>query len=96
MKTHSGATPDVKSGFGGLRDVEFLVQGLQLIHGRRIPSLLEGNTLNALEPLEKENVLPEPVVRGLGEDYLFLRQIEHCLLIFEDRQIDAIPTTRRN
>jgi glutamate-ammonia-ligase adenylyltransferase len=91
MKTHSGATPDVKSGFGGLRDVEFLVQGLQLIHGGRMPSLLEGNTLNALELLGKENVLPEPVALGLKEDYLFLRRVEHCLQILEDRQIHAIP-----
>jgi glutamate-ammonia-ligase adenylyltransferase len=95
MKTRSGATPDVKSGMGGLRDVEFLVQGLQLIHGGRIPTLLEGNTLNALELLGKENVLPEPVALELKEDYLFLRRVEHCLQILEDRQIHAIPKDKR-
>jgi glutamate-ammonia-ligase adenylyltransferase len=95
VKSHSGATPDVKSGIGGLRDVEFLVQGLQLIHGATIPSLFEGNTLNALELLGKENVLPEPVALGLKEDYLFLRRIEHCLQILEDRQIHAIPKDRK-
>jgi glutamate-ammonia-ligase adenylyltransferase len=95
MKTHSGATQDVKSGIGGLRDVEFLVQGLQLVHGARIPSLFEGNTLHALELLGKENILPETVARDLKEDYLFLRRVEHCLQILEDRQIHAIPKDKR-
>jgi glutamate-ammonia-ligase adenylyltransferase len=94
-KTYSGATPDVKSGIGGLRDVEFLVQGLQLIHGARVPSLLEGNTLNALELLGKENALPETVALALKEDYLFLRRVEHCLQILEDRQIHAIPKDKK-
>jgi glutamate-ammonia-ligase adenylyltransferase len=94
-KTHTGATPDVKSGIGGLRDVEFLVQGLQLIHGARVPSLLEGNTLNALELLGKENALPETVALALKEDYLFLRRVEHCLQILEDRQIHAIPKDKK-
>jgi len=75
--------------------VEFLVQGLQLIHGAQIPSLLEGNTLNALELLGKEKVLPEPVALALKEDYLFLRRVEHCLQILEDRQIHAIPKDKK-
>jgi glutamate-ammonia-ligase adenylyltransferase len=95
VKAHGTATPDVKSGMGGLRDVEFLVQGLQLIHGARVSSLLEGNTLNALELLGKENILPEPVALGLKEDYLFLRRVEHCLQILEDRQIHAIPKDKK-
>jgi glutamate-ammonia-ligase adenylyltransferase len=94
-KTHSGETPDVKIGIGGLRDVEFLVQGLQLIHAGRLPFLLEGNTLNALELLGKENVLPEPVALELKEDYLFLRRVEHCLQVLEDRQIHAIPKDKK-
>ncbi|MGE5839849.1 MAG: DUF294 nucleotidyltransferase-like domain-containing protein, partial [Deltaproteobacteria bacterium] len=95
MKTHVGATQDVKTGMGGLRDVEFLVQGLQLIHGAGVPSLMEGNTLNALELLGKENILPGTVALGLKEDYLFLRRVEHCLQILEDRQIHAIPKDKR-
>jgi glutamate-ammonia-ligase adenylyltransferase len=95
MKTHGGATQDVKTGMGGLRDVEFLVQGLQLIHGAKKPALLEVNTLNALEILGKENILPETVALGLKEDYIFLRRVEHCLQILEDRQIHAIPKDRK-
>jgi glutamate-ammonia-ligase adenylyltransferase len=89
-----GATTDVKSGIGGLRDVEFLVQGLQLIHAPKDPSLLEGNTLRALELLRQGKVLPDPVAVALQEDYLFLRQVEHCLQILEDRQIHSIPKDR--
>ncbi|MBW2073830.1 MAG: glutamate-ammonia-ligase adenylyltransferase [Deltaproteobacteria bacterium] len=82
---------DVKSGMGGLRDVEFLVQGLQLIHGPDHPGLLERNTLNALEGLQKTDILPEPVAAQLREDYVFLRRVEHYLQILEDRQIHALP-----
>jgi glutamate-ammonia-ligase adenylyltransferase len=94
--THlSSATPktDVKTGMGGLRDIEFLVQGLQLIHGPEDGLLLEANTLKALERLGHAGLLPEPVVTQLKEDYLFLRRIEHCLQILEDRQIHTLPKT---
>jgi len=84
-------TTDVKSGCGGLRDVEFLVQGLQLMHGRNKPYILEGNTLRGLDLLRDAAILPEKSVEELKEDYLFLRRVEHCLQIMEDRQIHAVP-----
>nr|HID59007.1 glutamate-ammonia-ligase adenylyltransferase [Desulfobacterales bacterium] len=86
-----GSTMDVKIGIGGLRDVEFLVQGLQLIHGPDDPGLLGGNTLIALEGLRQRNILPEPVAAQMKEDYIFLRRVEHYLQILEDRQIHALP-----
>jgi len=82
---------DVKSGVGGLRDVEFLVQGLQLIHAADHPEILEGNTLTALETLCDAGLLPDPVSEHLRHDYLFLRVVEHYLQILEDRQIHAVP-----
>jgi glutamate-ammonia-ligase adenylyltransferase len=85
---------DVKTGMGGLRDVEFLVQGLQLVHGPDDPHLLEANTLKALKKLGQAGLLPEPVVTQLKKDYLFLRRIEHCLQILEDRQIHTLPKTQ--
>ena len=86
---------DVKSGYGGLRDVEFLVQGLQLIHGPENPELLEGNTLAAIDLLEGAGFLPGPVAADLKEDYCFLRRVEHFLQILEDQKIHALPREPR-
>ena len=82
---------DVKSGVGGLRDVEFLVQGLQLLHAPAHPELLQGNTLMALEGLQQEGILSPQLTDQLRKDYLFLRRVEHYLQILEDRQIHALP-----
>jgi glutamate-ammonia-ligase adenylyltransferase len=87
----SGAAVDVKSGLGGLRDVEFMVQGLQLIHGPGNPSLLEGNTLVSLDLLGEARILPASTVEVLKQDYLFLRRVEHYLQILDDRQVHALP-----
>ena len=84
-------TVDVKSGFGGLRDVEFLVQGLQLIHGPTNPVLIDGNTLTSLDLLQEIGILPENAALRLKEDYIFLRKIEHYLQLLEDRQTHALP-----
>ncbi len=86
---------DVKEGHGGLRDIEFLVQGLQLIHAPDNPSLIEGNTLIALQALSDAGVLPGTVADQLMEDYDFLRRTEHYLQILEDRQIHTIPKDRQ-
>jgi len=94
LKTSSqgpGATVDVKTGLGGLRDVEFLIQGLQLIHAPTHPGILGANTLIAMEALCEAGILPEEAARQLKEDYLFLRRIEHYLQIMEDRQVHVLP-----
>ena len=82
---------DVKSGLGGLRDVEFLVQGLQLIHSPMNPVLLDGNTLQALDLLAEGRILPWSVATQLKDDYIFLRRVEHLLQIMDDRQIHTLP-----
>jgi glutamate-ammonia-ligase adenylyltransferase len=94
IKAFSGtgrALLDVKSGLGGLRDVEFLVQGLQLVHCHEAPHLLESNTLLALGALSEGGILPVEVAEELMADYLFLRKVEHYLQILEDQQIHALP-----
>ncbi len=87
-------TVDVKAGSGGLRDIEFLVQGLQLIHARQNPELLAGNTLQALELLEAARIVPASAAAFLKQDYVFLRRVEHGLQILEDRQVHALPSDR--
>jgi [glutamine synthetase] adenylyltransferase / [glutamine synthetase]-adenylyl-L-tyrosine phosphorylase len=92
VSKRAGAAVDVKSGLGGLRDVEFMVQGLQLIHGPGNPSLFEGNTLTSLDLLQEARILPSSAVEELKQDYLFLRRVEHCLQILEDRQVHSLPS----
>ncbi len=97
--------PNIKLGAGGIRDVEFLVQGLQLIEAgkrkggsglrefRRLKQgLLAGNTVDALEVLKEAGIVPPPQAEQLRRDYLFLRRIEHYLQIFEDRQTHTLPS----
>ncbi len=86
-------TFDVKTGLGGIRDVEFLVQGLQLAHLYQYPELLEQNTLLALDKLASTGILEKQDAIALSEDYIFLRRIEHFLQIMEDRQIHYLPPT---
>ena len=82
---------DIKCGVGGIRDIEFLVQGLQLLHASRFPELLGGNTMAVLEVLKQVGVLSEAVTEDLGENYIHLRRVEHYLQILEDRQIHSLP-----
>jgi len=82
---------NVKTGFGGLRDVEFMVQFLQLLHGGELPQLRNGNTLHAIEQLEKEGYLTLYERGLLFEAYRFLRKVEHRLQIMFDMQTHTMP-----
>ena len=85
-------TTDIKTGLGGLRDVEFLAQGLQLVHAREKPELLQGGTLPALRVLAAAGALRQETAEQLSSDYLFLRRVEHFLQIYEDRQTHSLPS----
>ncbi|HXJ65200.1 MAG TPA: putative nucleotidyltransferase substrate binding domain-containing protein, partial [Actinomycetota bacterium] len=82
---------EVKRGRGGIRDVEFAVQLLQLVHGRRDARLREPNTLRALQALAEDGYVAEPDARDLAEAYRFLRRLEHRLQIVRDLQTHELP-----
>jgi glutamate-ammonia-ligase adenylyltransferase len=82
---------DVKLGPGGIRDVEFVAQALQLLHGARIPQLRHRSTARALERLAEVRVLPRPRADALLEAYRFLRRLENRLQMEEERQVHRLP-----
>ncbi|WP_169313517.1 glutamate-ammonia-ligase adenylyltransferase [Spirochaeta africana] len=86
---------DIKNGTGGIRDIEFLVQGLQLLNCCRSEEIMTGNTLEALRRLANAGVLPQDSAVALAEHYVFLRRLEHLLQIFEDRQVHGLPPDER-
>jgi glutamate-ammonia-ligase adenylyltransferase len=85
---------DLKEGPGGIRDVEFLVQSLQLFHGGRDLELRTGNVLDALEVLARLGHLPETTVAALAEAYIWLRRAEHGLQLAEEQQTARFPNER--
>ncbi|MCG8478820.1 MAG: glutamate-ammonia-ligase adenylyltransferase [Spirochaetales bacterium] len=99
VKQHgTGASPaqpligaDIKNGEGGIRDIEFLVQAIQMLQHRFYPEILTGNTLAALRRMEEAGILEAATVGRLRDDYLFLRRIEHFLQVYDDQQLHAIP-----
>jgi [glutamine synthetase] adenylyltransferase / [glutamine synthetase]-adenylyl-L-tyrosine phosphorylase len=82
---------DVKLGRGGIREIEFVVQTLQFIHGARDTFLQEPGTLNALRALARLELIPQKEVLELDRAYRFLRRVEHRLQIDAEQQTHTVP-----
>ena len=82
---------EVKRGWGGIRDIEFAVQLLQLVHGRHDPSVRSANTLTALEQLAAAGYVVVEDARRLDGAYEWLRTVEHRLQLEEEHQVHTIP-----
>jgi glutamate-ammonia-ligase adenylyltransferase len=82
---------EVKLGEGSIRDVEFVVQYLQLAHGGEKPFVRSRNTLEALPRLMAAGVLAPEDAHVLREGYVFLRTIEHHLQVMDGRQTHLLP-----
>ena len=93
QRTHAGGRDahNVKTGRGGIRDIEFVIQFLQLLNGGDLPDLRTGNTLEAIAQLEKCGCLTDQERSILQENYDFLRKIEHRLQIMFDLQTHLLP-----
>ncbi len=89
--TAGTALVEVKTGRGGIRDVEFVVQFLQLLHGGEYPEVRHATTLQAMLRLEQVGCLSAEEHRILDDDYRFLRRVEHRLQILFDRQTHEMP-----
>jgi glutamate-ammonia-ligase adenylyltransferase len=83
---------DVKLGPGGIREIEFIVQALQLIWGGREAQLQERRILHAMTLLAAGEFLPAHEVEQLRSAYYFLRNCEHAIQAEKDRQTQALPT----
>lgn len=83
---------NVKTGHGGIRDIEFAIQFLQLLNGGELPGLRTGNTLEAIAALESVGCLSHQECDILAESYGFLRKIEHRMQILFALQTHTLPT----
>ncbi len=82
---------EVKRGRGGIRDIEFAVQLLQLVHGRLDPELRARATLDALNTLAVAGYVDPSDATALADAYRFLRAVEHRLQLMDGRQVYAMP-----
>ncbi len=82
---------DIKLMPGGIRDIEFLVQCLQRLHGGREPWVRHGGTMLALSRLRDKELLSDGEYARLANAYQFLRNLEHRLQMEEDRQTHTLP-----
>jgi glutamate-ammonia-ligase adenylyltransferase len=86
---------ELKRGPGGIRDVEFAVQLLQLVHGRHDPSIRSRSTLEALEQLAAGGYVTTRDARTLDTAYIWLRTVEHRLQLVDEHQTHTLPTDER-
>jgi glutamate-ammonia-ligase adenylyltransferase len=82
---------DLKLGRGGIRECEFFVTALQLLHGGRLPEVRERAMLQALDRLLYAGVVPARDRDALADAYLFLRRAEHRVQMVDARQTQRMP-----
>jgi glutamate-ammonia-ligase adenylyltransferase len=87
-----GRANDVKLSRGGIREIEFTVQLLQVVRGGQFPELRRRPTLDALPRLATAKLMSVQAAQALAEAYVFLRQVEHRIQYLDDQQTHLMPT----
>jgi glutamate-ammonia-ligase adenylyltransferase len=82
---------NIKLGPGGIREIEFIVQAMQLVRGGKEPALRVRGTLPALAAIDARGLLPRAAVAELSAAYVFLRNLEHRLQYRDDQQVHDTP-----
>ena len=88
---HPERANDVKLSRGGIREIEFIVQLLQVVRGGQFPELRTRPTLDALKRVAKAGLMPAATAEALGAAYVFLRQVEHRIQYLDDQQTHVLP-----
>jgi [glutamine synthetase] adenylyltransferase / [glutamine synthetase]-adenylyl-L-tyrosine phosphorylase len=83
---------NIKLGRGGIREIEFFIQALQLVYAGKNPKLRERNSLRSLEILRESRIIKEGDCIALSEAYRFLRIVEHRIQVVQERQTHSLPT----
>ena len=89
---HPERANDVKLSRGGIREIEFTVQLLQVVRGGQFPELRTRPTLDALKRVAKAGLMPPETSDNLAEAYIFLRKVEHRIQYLDDQQTHILPT----
>jgi glutamate-ammonia-ligase adenylyltransferase len=89
---HPERANDVKLSRGGIREIEFTVQLLQVVRGGQFPELRTRSTLDALPRLARAGLMPQATAEALGEAYVFLRRVEHRIQYLDDQQTHVLPS----
>jgi glutamate-ammonia-ligase adenylyltransferase len=91
LLTADGKERNIKLGYGGIREVEFFTQAMQLVNGGYEPRIREPNTLRALAQLAQHKFIPARDREKLSDAYCFLRQVEHKVQIVQEAHAHSIP-----
>lgn len=91
MTDRGHAQRNVKLGTGGIREIEFFVQTVQVLAGRKVPALLDRSTLGSLDRLVHKKLLSIKDRDSLTAAYLFLRDVEHKLQMVHELQTHSLP-----